>query len=155
MNIKIAARLTGLAMAIGLFAGVVNVSAQSGAKGGATRLLQLSGTPVTSKSEPGDYKLMSCGRCVNEVFQVRDTDSKGGARALLAGGPLTKTVSRHGCKSCGTEWTVFGHGKAKVSVASHKCTSCGEASLACCSTSKSGPITTKGMDKKFEVAPLK
>jgi hypothetical protein len=74
---------------------------------------------------------------------------------LLTGGPLTKSVSRHGCEGCGTDWKVVGHGKAKVSVASHKCTCCGEASLACCNTSKAATVATKGMDKKFEVAPLK
>jgi len=133
----------------------MSVSAQNGAKGGATKLLQMNGSLVTPKSEPSDYKPMSCGKCKNEVVQVRDTDSKGGARALLTGAPLTKSVSRHGCEGCGTDWNVVGHGKAKVAVASHKCTSCGEASLACCNTSKAGAVATKGMEKRFEVAPLK
>lgn len=154
-HINITARLTGVAVAIALFAGVASVSAQNGAKGGATKLLQLNGSLVTPKSEPSNYKPMSCGKCKNEVVQVRDTDSKGGARALLTSAPLTKSVSRHGCEGCGTDWSVVGHGKAKVSVASHKCTSCGEASLACCNTKKSADVATKGMEKKFEVAPLK
>lgn len=154
-HISITARLTGIAIAITLFAGVASVSAQNGAKGGATKLLQLSGSLVTPKFEPSDYTPMTCGKCKNEVAQVRDTDSKGGARALLTGAPLTKFVSRHGCEGCGTDWKVVGHGKAKVSVASHKCTSCGEASLACCNTKKGADVATKGMEKKFEVAPLK
>ena len=149
------ARLTGMTIALALFAGIAGTAhAQNGAKGGASQLLQLSGSWVTAKSEPSGYKPMSCAKCRNEVVQVRDIDSKG-ARALLTGAPPTKTVSRHGCDGCGTDWKVVGHGKASVSVASHKCTSCGEASLACCNTSKSDPIATKGMNKKFEVAPLK
>lgn len=154
-HMNLTARLTGVAIAITLFAGVASVSAQNGAKGGATKLLQLSGSPVTPKSKPSDYKPMSCAKCNDEVVQVRDTDSKGGARALLMGAPLTKSVSRHGCEGCGTDWNVVGHGKAKVSVASHKCTSCGEASLSCCNTKNRPDAATKGMEKKFEVAPVK
>ena len=61
------ARLAALA----LFAGMVNVGAQNGAKGGATKLLQLSGPSIKSKAEVSDYKPMSCGKCKNEVVQVR------------------------------------------------------------------------------------
>lgn len=149
------ARLAGITVALALFAGVMNVSAQNGAKGGATKLLQLSGRSIQPKDEVSDYKPMSCGKCKNEVVQVRDTDSKGGARALLTGAPLTKSVSRHGCDGCGVSWTVTGHGKAKTSVASHKCTSCGAETLACCNTRKSADLATKGMEKKIEIAPLK
>ena len=150
------ARLTGMTIALALFAGMAGTAyAQNSAKGGATKLLQLNGSLVTPKSELSVSKPMACSKCKNEVVQVRDTDSKGGARALLTGALPTKTVSRHGCDGCGTDWNVIGHGKDKVSVASHKCTNCGEASLACCSTSESGTIATKGMNKKFEVAPLK
>lgn len=98
---------------------------------------------------------MSCGMCKNEVIQVRDTDSKGGARALLTGAPLTKAVARHGCSGCGTDWATIGHGKAKHDVATHKCTSCGAELASCCSTSKGGIAVTKGMEKTFEVAPVK
>jgi hypothetical protein len=157
-RINTLARLCGMTFAAALLVstvGVLTASEIPTGKGGATKLLELSGTLVTPKSTPSDYKPMSCGKCKDEVVQVRDTDSKGGARALLTGVPLTKSVSRHSCEGCGTDWNVVGHGKAKVSVASHKCTSCGEASLACCSTSKSGITATKGMEKKFEVAPVK
>lgn len=149
------AALTGVVVVLALFGGVASVNAQNGAKGGATKLLELNGTLVTPKSGPSDYKPMSCGKCKNQVVRVRDTDSKGGARALIAGAPLTKSLSRHGCDGCGTDWTVVGHGKAKVSIANHNCTSCGEASLACCNTKKSANVATRGMEKEVVIAPLK
>jgi len=90
-----------------------------------------------------------------EIITVRDTDSKGGARGLLSEGPLTKSFVRHGCNGCGTDWAVVGVGRAKESVSTHKCASCGAEILACCNTKKSADVATKGMDKKFEVAPLK
>ena len=150
-------RWAWLAVALALFAGTAGeLRAQNGAKGGATKLLELSNRAVTAKAEqPNDYKPMSCAKCTDEVIQVRDTDSKGGARALVSGAPLTKTVARHGCNGCGTDWAIVGGGKAKQSVATHKCTSCGAATLACCNTKKSADLVTKGMDKNFEVAPLK
>ena len=157
-RINTLARLCGMTFAAALLVstvGVLTASEIPTGKGGATKLLELSGTLVTPKSAPSDYKPMSCGKCKDEVVQVRDTDTKGGARALLTGVPLTKLESRHGCEGCGNTWVVSGHGKAKTSTAVHTCTSCGAESLACCSTSKSGITATKGMEKKFEVAPVK
>lgn len=149
-------RLAATAIALALFAGVTaSANAQNGAKGGATKLLELSGRAITPKSEPSDFKAMSCAKCTDKFIQVKDTDSKGGARALVSGAPLTKSIARHGCNGCGTDWAVVGGGKAKQSVATHKCTSCGAAALACCNTRKSAEVATKGMDTQFEVAPLK
>lgn len=154
-RLNLNARLTGVAVALALFAGVAVVNAQNGAKGGAIKLLELNGGRVTAKSEVSSYTAMSCAKCKDELVRVRDPDSKGGARALLAGAaPLSKSVSRHGCGGCGTDWNVVGHGKTKISVASHKCTSCGDASLACCNTKKGADLATKGMER-LEVAPLK
>lgn len=145
---SITARLTGMAIAIALFTGVVSVSAQNGAKGGATKLLQLNGSLVTPKSEASDYKPMSCGKCKDEYVRRVDWSTRGANKPTI-------TVAKHLCDGCGTDWNVVGHGKAKVSIAAHKCSSCGEASLACCNTKKSADVATKGMERQFEVAPLK
>lgn len=150
------ARLSGLAIALGLFAGVSgDLQAQQGQ--GARTLLEL-GARVKSAPAPSvsDHKPMACARC-KTVFEARAvTESKGlGARTLLTGGVPTETVARHLCEGCGVDWTITGHGKAKQSVATHKCASCGAESVACCNTKKGSDIATKGMEKKFEVAPLK
>lgn len=137
-----------VAIALAIFGSAVNTKAQEAgtAKGGGTKLLQLSGGSVMPKAAPTESKAMSCSKCVNDIIHVRDTDSRGGARALMAGSPLTKSVARHGCADCRTEWSIVGHGKAKVDVAAHKCSVTTDG-LAGCNTS------TKA--KKFEVAPIK
>jgi hypothetical protein len=125
-RISTMARLTGISIALALLTGFSGqVNAQNGAKGGATKLLEPNGRSFTRKVETSDYKPMSCSKCKDEVIQVRNTDSKGGARGLLTGVPLTKAVARHGCNACSVDWTVTGHGRARVSIATHKCTSCG------------------------------
>lgn len=138
-----------IAVSLALFGTLANTAAQEtgAAKGGGTKLIQLSGQSVTPISAPTKVRAMSCSKCINDLVQVRDTDSKGGARALVAIRPLTKTVARHGCEDCRTGWSVVGHGKAKVSVAAHKCAADG--GLAGCNVSGSSS------GKKFEVAPLK
>jgi hypothetical protein len=154
-RINIIARVCGCTVALALFAGIGGLA--NAQEKGATRLLRLSGTLVEPKSAPSDYKPMSCAKCTDRVVEVKDlAPTKGaGARALLAGGVPTKRVSTHECEGCGNTWVVSGHGKAKTSTAVHTCTSCGAESLACCSTSKKGVAATKGMEKKFEVAPVK
>jgi len=67
----------------------------------------------------------------------------------------TKLVAKHLCDGCRVEWRVEGIGKAKQDVVTHKCTSCGSEALACCSTKKGSETATSGMEKKFEIAPLK
>jgi hypothetical protein len=158
-RIKTLARLCGMTFAAALLFGTIGALSASEiptAKGGATKLMELTGRVVT-KAEPSNYKPMSCAKCTDRVVEVKDNlPTKGaGARALLAGGVPTKRVSTHECEGCGNTWVVSGHGKAKTSTAVHTCTSCGAESLACCSTSKSGITATKGMEKKFEVAPVK
>jgi hypothetical protein len=147
-RINTAARFTGLAIALAFFAGVAGeVRAQE--KGdGAKKLLQLSGRSITPKPEPSDYKPMSCAMCKDALSKRVDWTARGANKPTIV-------VAQHLCDGCGVDWTTSGHGKAKVAVATHKCTSCGAESLACCSTSKSGVAATKGMEKKFEVAPVK
>ena len=152
-----AARFTGLVISLALFAGVAGAVKAEDFKGaGARKLIELNGRSVTPKAEASDYKAMSCAMCKDSIVAVRDPQLKGaGAKALLAGGPPTKLVTRHLCDGCGVDWTTAGHGKTKVAVANHKCTSCGAESLACCNTKKGSNVATKGMEKKFDVAPLK
>lgn len=154
-RINTLARLCGMTVALALFAGMAGVA--NAQEKGATRQLRLSGTLIEVKSTPSDYKAMSCAKCTDRVVEVKDNvpTQGAGARALLARGVPTKRVSTHECESCGNTWVLKGHGKAKTMTSVHTCTSCGAESLACCSTSKSGITATKGMEKKFEVAPAK
>ncbi len=145
------ARVTGFGLAVAFLAGTagfLTASEVPTAKGGASRLMELTGRPVTPKSEAGNYKPMSCAKCKDEYVRRVDWTARGANKP-------TVIVANHLCDGCGNEWVVSGHGKAKTSAAVHKCTSCGAESLACCSTSKSGVTATKGMEKKFEVAPVK
>jgi ribosomal protein S27E len=149
------ARLCGLTVTMALLAGVSGIA--NAQEKGASKLLQLTATSVEPKSTSSDYKSMSCPKCKDTTVEVKENvATKGaGASTLLAGGVPTRLVSRHECGGCGNEWVVSGHGKATTVTAIHTCTSCGAKSLACCSTSSSGVAATKGMEKKFEVAPLK
>lgn len=145
-RINTLARLTGMTIALAVFAGIGGLA--NAQEKGATRLLRLSGALVEPKSAPSDYKPMSCAKCKDEYVRRVDWTARGANKPTI-------TVARHLCDGCGNEWVVSGHGKAKTTAAIHKCTSCGAESLACCSTSKSGVAATKGMEKKFEVAPVK
>jgi hypothetical protein len=143
------ARVTGMTIALALFAGVSGqLYAQNGAKGGATKLLELSGGAITSQAEASNDKPMSCAKCKDEFVQRVDRSARGANKPVI-------TVTTHLCNGCGTDWNVVGHGKAQVSVATHKCTSCGAATVACCNPKTARETATKGMDKKFEVAPIK
>ena len=155
-RISTPARLTGITLALALFAGIGGLA--SAQEKGAERLLRLSGRLVEPKAAPNEYKPMSCAKCVETLVKVADLDSRGlGARTLMTrgSGPPTKLVAKHLCDGCGVEWRVEGIGKAKHDVATHKCTSCGAESMACCSIKKGSETATKGMEKKFEIAPLK
>ena len=150
------ARLAGITIVLALFTGIGGLA--SAQEKGAERLLRLSGRLVEPKSAVSDYKPMSCARCTDTAVKVADLDSRGlGARTLMTRGNSlpTKLVAKHLCDGCGVEWRVEGIGRAKRDVASHKCTSCGSESLACCSIKKGSETGTKGMEKKFEIAPLK
>lgn len=137
-------------LAAALFSSIAGENAHEAgsAKGGGTKLLQISGGSVLLKAEPASSKPMSCGKCTDELVKRVDLGARG------ANQPATLSF-RHLCDGCGNEWSVVGHGKAKVSVATHKCTSCGEETGACCNTGNSSAVATRGMSKKFEVAPLK
>jgi len=157
IRINTTARLAGITIALALFAGVAAEVKAGGDGKGAIRLLEL-GRRAQSAPAPAvsEFKEMACPKCKDILTTQPDVTSRGlGARSLVAGGVPTQTVARHLCDGCGVDWTISGHGKAKVAVANHKCTSCGAESLACCNMTKGSPVATKGMDKKFEIAPLK
>jgi hypothetical protein len=123
-------RFTGLVIALVLFAGVAaEVRAQNGAKGGATKLLELSGPSITPKPAASNYRPMACGKCKSEFITTVDWTARGAYKP-------TVLIERHLCGGCETTIAVTGHGKAKYDVVTHKCSSCGTESLACCSTTK-------------------
>lgn len=103
---------------------------------------------------PAEIPQMACPKCKDKVTSRIDYSARG------ANKPTIRVVT-HLCDGCGTDWKIVGVGKAKQSVATHKCTSCGAENLACCNTTKSSTVATKGMGKKnlkdlnFEVAPVK
>ncbi len=142
-HINTAARFTGLVAALLLLGGVAGIARADGAKGGATQLMRPA--PV---APPSDYKPMSCGMCKSDWTTRAEVTTKGTA-------PVTALVEKHLCSGCATKIETVGHGKAKLDVATHKCTSCGAELASCCSTSTSGVAATKGMDKPFEIAPVK
>lgn len=140
------ARISGLFVAVALFAGIAQeVRAQ--AKGdGAKKLLELSGALVTPESGPIDYDPMLCRRCQDTVVAVPDRDPRGlGAKTLIARGTPTKLVARHACEGCGVDWVLVGHGKTKQAVAAHTCTGCGAEIASCCNTRVGSTAPTRGM----------
>lgn len=154
-------RLGGCIVVMALFAGLAgelkgqDLETTKGA--GARRLLELNRKYPKPAPAESDYQPMSCPKCKDFTWTVKDNEPTKGAaaRAQLAGGVPTKLVSSHLCKGCGTEWKSTGHGRTKVTVAIHKCTSCGSEDAACCNTKKGSTVATKGMEKDVKVAPLK
>ena len=116
--------LAALAVAAALF--TVAASAANAQEKGAAKLLQLSAPPATTTAVTTDYRPMTCANWKDRFVTVPDTEIKGaGAKALVVGGPPTRISAKHLCGSCGNEWVVEGHGKAKISTPVHKCASCG------------------------------
>ena len=123
-NITPIGRLSGLAVAVALFA-VVAPAANAQEKG-ATKLLQLSAPRSTPVAVAAEYKPMTCANCKDSFVAIPDTETKGaGARALVSSGTPTRIVAKHLCGTCANKWVVKGNGKAKVSVPVHQCPSCG------------------------------
>jgi len=123
-------RLCGATIALALFAGmggIADAQDEGSAKGGATRLLELSGTLISVTSDSPQFKHMTCANCRDQVVEVRaNLATKGaGAMTLLAKGIPMREVSTHQCKDCVTNWSSSGHGKAAIRTATHTCASCG------------------------------
>jgi hypothetical protein len=115
------ARLGGLTIAVALFGGAASTLSAGEiptAKGGASKLLDLTGRSVTPKSEPGNNKPMSCTNCKDEFVRRVDWSARGANKS-------TVIVANHLCGGCDTTIATVGHGKAKTTAAVHKCTSCG------------------------------
>ena len=145
-SVKKIARFAGIAVAGALFmfaSSDLQGQEKGSAKGGASLLMKA----IPPASGPA-YVPMSCARCKSEFTRRAEVTTKGTR-------PNTYLVERHLCTGCDTTIATVGHGKAKRDVATHKCTSCGEVNLACCNTRKSNAVATKGMEKTFEIAPLK
>src|SRR5689334_8035698 len=72
-------RLAGMTVALILFAGLnTEVKAQNGAKGGATKLLELSGPQVVAKPETSTpWQPMACGKCTDHYSTRVDASARG------------------------------------------------------------------------------
>jgi len=155
------ARLTGITIAVAMFAGLAQAQYKPTGDDGITaspRLRQMlnerNRVPATQPA-PSDYKPMSCAKCKDVWVSSVDSFAKP-AKVMMSGFKPTVTTAKHLCNGCDTRITVTGLSKAtRRNVALHKCSSCGAETLACCNTKKGSEVTTKGMEKKFEVAPLK
>ena len=116
------ARVSGIAIAVALFAVLTSeVKAETAFKGGASQLTRRT-APVTSA-----YKPMGCAKCNDEFVTRKDVTARGANKPDI-------TVARHLCAGCATTSTTVGQGKAKHEVTTHKCAS---GAPGCCST-KSG-----------------
>ncbi len=146
LHINKMTQITGLAVGMAAMVSMgPEISAQHYTfKGGASKLM----TPPSGVVIPSDAKEMACPKCITEWVE----------RPILATKamePKTPLVARHLCNSCEASFATVGHGKQARDVATHKCGSCSADTLACCSTKKGDVTATKGMEKKFEVAPVK
>lgn len=71
--------------------------------------------------EPKDGTVIACAACYNEVYKVQHPS---GSRW---GGTVTTTHTRHGCRSCKTEVSIYTeNGVTKV-----KCAKCAPVGFAC------------------------
>lgn len=143
------ARLTGMTIALALFTGIGGTAyAQNGAKGGATKLMELNKVKTVGDIEAlkvGDTFAMACAKC--ETIMVKQIVSTAkGAEVLAANGQPTKLIGKHLCTGCGANMEIVGHGKAKESKITHTCDKCGSDSAFCCATKPGSG--TKGMEKE-------
>ena len=142
-RINTLARLCGLTITLALFggaAGTLRAGEIPTAKGGASRLLEITGRSVTPKFEPSDRKPMSCAMCKDEYVTRMDRTARGASKPTLL-------VANHLCGGCGNEWVESGHGKAKKDMLKHICMTCGSKDAFCC-VLKKGSAPTKGMEKE-------
>lgn len=127
-------RTAGATVTVILIGMSVALSQEPGtARGGGAKLI---GKNTQAISTASVLKSHPCDKCVTEMVQIRDSTSKGGAAALATGAPLNRTVAKHGCNDCKTEWKVVGHGKAKAALAAHKCSALATDAAECCKTAK-------------------
>jgi len=116
------ARVSGIAIALALFAAIAGeVKAETAFKGGASQLT------VRAAAVTSAYKPMSCATCNDKFVTRKDLSARGANKPDV-------TVARHFCNGCETTMATVGQGKAGNDVATHKCAS---GTPGCCST-KSG-----------------
>jgi len=147
-RIRTSARFVGLAIASALFVGVIGAANAADQIKGGERQLNLLGIKTRAVPSESSYVPMSCPKCKDEYSTRVDWSARGAHKPSVL-------VTKHLCDGCDTTITTVGRGKQAKEVVVHKCTSCGADSLACCSTNKGSETATKGMEKKFEIVPLK
>ncbi len=121
-------RFAAVIVTVTLMGAGTAVMAQSGAKGGATKLLGITSraTATAASTVATAAKPMNCKMCVDRTIAIPDTEPKGlGAKTLVAKGTPVKFISTHDCTACGTDWNVVGNGRAKALVPAHRCGACG------------------------------
>ncbi|MBM3835566.1 MAG: hypothetical protein FJ403_20295 [Verrucomicrobia bacterium] len=101
-----------LVILLALGAVAANTNAD-GAKGGAARLLELSGKPKAPMAVPAGTA-MACADCKDESTVKTDRTARGAYKPEVA-------VTKHLCATCKTTISFEGHGKAKSATATHKC----------------------------------
>ena len=160
-RINTPARLTGLVIALALFAGVAGeVKAQYKAVGddgiaASPRLRQmLNDRKGSAATVSPTVASMPCPKCKDVWVTSVDSFAKP-AKVMMSGFKPTVSTVKHLCAGCETSIVRKGHGKQGKDEIVHVCRDGGAESLACCTTKKGSEVVTKGMEKKFEIAPLK
>ena len=108
-----------------LFTSINAVAADAhGAKGGATKLMELKKVSEVEALQAGDTVVMACPKC-KTVMETRVERPPKGAT------PTETKVAVHGCPGCAAKWEVDGHGKAKKETVTHVCSHCGSKDAFC------------------------
>jgi hypothetical protein len=123
--------------------GSFSAFAQQGAKGGATKLMEMGAIKTRAEAEalkPGDAVAMVCSKCKSVQVAYVTSESKEHVKKVIPG-------EKHICPGCKSTIEVVGHGKAKTDAVKHVCEKCGDESAFCCA-SKPGTGGTAGMVEK-------
>lgn len=107
--------------------------------------------PITSWQDVSGLKdsdsvAMACPKCKTITLTFIKTE-KGHIKTTTPG-------QEHLCPGCEQKFVVVGEGKGKHDVVTHVCKKCGSKDAFCC-VLRQGGESTKGMDQKLDVAPLK
>jgi hypothetical protein len=137
-RINTTARVTGLAVALGLFAGMTGAASAADTVKGGERQMTLLG--ISTKALPSQRVsvAMACPKCKDQYSKRVDSSARGAYKTDVF-------LVKHLCESCDTTIATVGRGKEARDAATHKCSSCGSEALACCSTTKGSETPTKGM----------
>src|SRR5262245_19870393 len=123
------ARVTGLAVALGLFAGLTGAASAADTVKGGERQMNLIGISTKALPSKRVAVAMPCPKCKDQYSKRVDPTTRGAYKTDVL-------LVKHLCESCDTTIETVGRGKEARGVVTHKCSSCGADSMACCSTTK-------------------